>query len=176
MELAPVSKVETQNHAHIHSPQGIGLDHDAPESQRRLHIATPRRISSPHDDAGGVGRGVGVSEVHDIQPVPPQSPGRRPGDAGPGGSIEDFDDHPAIRRRHRVGVAARVLPLRRHEKHRCHSDRRRAGAGDQDPLEELSARLFQKRTVGSRMGQREATRWASRSEATSFSTPLGSVE
>ena len=176
MKLVLHPKVLSQNHAHIHSTQRVRLHQDPTEAECLLHIAAPCRIAAANDHPRRVDRRVRVAEVDHVQPMASEPPRRRARDARPGGSVEHFDRDPPFGRRHRVGMSPNVLPLLGNEQHRCNGDGGGTRGGDQDALEELPTRLFQNRTVGSRMGQREATRWTSRSAATSFSTPRGSLE
>ena len=146
---------------------------DPPHAQRVAHVASRARIASAHHDPRGILRRVRVAEEDHIQPAPAEQPGRAAGQPDASGRVQHLHRDPVIRRRQRVPVAGDPLALGRcqmdHDRHQRGGEQR-----DQAEAEESAARLFQKRTVGSGMGQPEETRRESRSWATSRTTPARS--
>ena len=112
-------------------------------------------------DRGGIRGTVRVAEEHDVEAAAPEQPGSTAGKTGAPGRVQHLHRDPAIGSRHRVGVAGDTLTLGR-----CQMDHEGRHSGgeqrDQAGAEEPAARLFQKRTVGSGMGQPELTRRESR--------------
>ena len=171
---AAVRKSRPQHDAHIHPPERIRLDRHPPHPERiraRRCPApgSPRRTKIRVESAAA----SALPKKTTSSPRSPEQPGRAAGEPGAPGTVQHLHRDPAIGRRNRVGVAGDTLALGRCQME--HERRHRGGEQrDQAGAEEPAARLFQKRTVGSGMGQPEVTRRESRIWATSRSTPAGS--
>ena len=161
MGVAPDPEIAAEDDAHVNPPERVWLDRDPPEAQRVAYIASRARVAPAHQDSGGIRWGVRIAEEDHIQSPSAEDPCRAAGQPGASGCVEHFHGDPAIGRGHRIGVTGDPLALGW-----CEMDRERHHRGgeqrDQAGAEEPAARLFQKRTVGSGMGQPELTRRESR--------------
>jgi hypothetical protein len=172
MQIPSDTEIAAQGDAHVHTAERVGLDGHPPHPQCVAHIPAGAGITLAHHDPGGIGCRIGVAEKDDVEPLAAQQPGRPPREAGAARGVEHLDGDAAAGRGQRVRMPLDPLGLGR-----CQVDRARHQGGEQDDQaggEEPAARLFQKRTVGSGMGQPDVTRRDSRNTATSRSTPIGS--
>jgi hypothetical protein len=107
----PGPEVIPQNHAHVDSPERVGLDHHLPCSERLGHIVRSGGIAPAHDDPGGIGDGIGVAEEHHIQPLTTEHSGGGSGRALPAGSVQYLHRDPAFGCGYREGMGRVLLPL-----------------------------------------------------------------
>ena len=150
------SEVVSQNHAHIHPPERVGLGDDLPRPEHAQYRGGPPGVAPANDDAGQRLRRIGVTEKDHVNTLGAQHSGSGSGDALPPGPIQDLDHEPPVEGRDRERVIGnRVGPVSQQkaasgaEQNDCRAQREPAA---------VATKLFQKRTVGSRIGHPVFTR------------------
>ena len=172
MQLQLRPEVLSQNHAHIHPAKRVGFNHHLPCPERGRHVARAIGISPAHNDSGRIGQRIGVAEKDHVQSLCPEYPGGGAGCSLSLSSVQHLDLQPAFRGRRRR-MSGRVIapggPKEETSSGRESNDRR-----SQRESAPVATRLFQNRSVGSRMGHPDLTVWRRRARATSRRTPAGS--
>jgi hypothetical protein len=167
------SEIVSQNDAHIHTPEGVCLDHDVTRAQHSRHCARPRRITSPDDYPSQDLSRVSVAQEHDIHSMRPEHSRSSAGDSLAASAVQNFHHKPAVYRRNGRGRCdCRLAPTL--EEERAHSDQQNDSRCQREPGP-AATKLFQNRTVGSRIGHPLLMRWRIREWATSRRTPPGSL-
>lgn len=166
-------EVVSQDHAHIHPPERIGLNHDLSRTQYARHGAGPVRVTPSNDHPGQTLSRVGVAEEDYVDAVRAQHSGSGSRHTLPAGAIQNLHYETTLHRRNgdgalhdRFALGQVEVPAYRREQN---------DSGRQREPEPAATKLFQNRTVGSRIGHPVLTRWRIRVRATSRRTPPDSL-
>ena len=128
MQCRAGSEIVSQNHTHIHPPERVRLHHHLAGAQHRCHVARPVTVTAPRDYPGDALGRVSVPQKHHIDPLAPEYPGGASGHALSAGAVQDFDRHPTLYGRNRIGMGGNPLARAAEQEsaHDCKQDDPRA--------------------------------------------------
>jgi hypothetical protein len=149
MNRQPGPKVVAEDDAHVHSAEGIGLDHHLPRAECLGYVARLIGVSPPHDDPGGIRHRIRVAQKHHVQSLAAEHPGCRAGGALPAAPVQHLDLYSAGGQGHRKCTRGPRLGSGPEETECQREDHDGRNEGELAPV---ATRLFQNRTVGSRTG------------------------
>ena len=101
VHFRPGPEIFSQNHAHIHSPKGVGFHHYQSLSQGPDDVSGAFQVAPTGHHQGGIHQRIRIAQEHHVEPLPAKRAGGSTGSPLAPGAIQHFDRDAPLRRLNR---------------------------------------------------------------------------